>query len=219
MDISHFGKTPSELCDAILDGLSALKVQGDVGVVQTIGRVRGDKLPDLQAALASGLPAILLHFVDGKTDEQSTHGRRETDDLKFQILCIAGQMSTVAKRQGSSDRDYTKIRAKDVGVEQLQDWGRYFTLRALRGANAQRPRTLGFTQGVRIAADAFVGAVRFACSREFDIWDDATAVYLEQLGICHDPTNGEGGPWFEGDNETPISDWPPPGTDGGVADL
>jgi hypothetical protein len=57
------------------------------------------------------------------------------------------------------------------------------------------------------------------CERIVDIWDDATTDYLLSLGICHDPSEGYDDPdlWFT--DETPVSDWQPPGVDGGVTDL
>ena len=222
MDSSHFGVTPTELCDAVLSGLSALQVVGNVGAVRTIGRVKGEKVPDLKGAMLAGVPAILLHYSGGSTERaRATHGQLETDTLNFKLLCIAGQLETIGLRMdGEGERDWSEVTPDKVGVEQLQDWGRYFALRALKTAGGKQVRTVRFTQGYRISPEHFIGAVELTCQREVDMYDDATAVYLQTLGICHDPTNGEGGPWFEpADNETPISDWPPPGVDGGVATL
>jgi hypothetical protein len=221
MDTTHYGKTPTELVASMLTALSPLQVSDGSGCCQTIKRVFSEKADDLKLALTAGVPAVLLYYAGGRTLGQVAHGQLETDRLNFTILCVAGHMSTQLKRQsGDDERDYTAVTSPaDVGVEQLQDWSRYFCLRALRTAGAKQVRTDRFTQSFRLSAEQYIAAVYVSCEREVDIYDDATAVYLVNLGICHDPTNGETGPWFEGDNTTPISDWPPPGVDGGVAEL
>lgn len=220
MDTTHFGRTPTELCDAILTAMSPLQRAAGAGAVQTIGRVRGDSVEDIKPALQAGVPAILLHYEGSRTVRQAANGQRETDELLLKLLCIAGQVSSIRQRQaGDDERDYEAASAKNVGVEQLQDWGRYFAARGLRGAGAKQVKTVRTSQAYRISAEHFIGAVYMTCEREVDIYDDAGSVYLLHLGICHDPTNGVSGAWFEGDNTTPISDWPPPGVDGGVATL
>ena len=221
MDATHFGRTPTTLADAILSELAALQMDGDVGVCRTIGRIRGDSPEDIKAALHGGAPAVLLHY-EGFSSipaEQATDGQLEQDTLTFKLLCVSGQISAVRLRQdGEGERNPDLVNADRVGVEQLQDWSRYLALRALHAAKARRVRTLRGTQSYRITAEHFIGAVYLSCSREVDIYDDAPANLLQQLGIVHDPTNPTGD-WWLPDNTTPISDWPPPGVDGGVTDL
>jgi hypothetical protein len=221
VDTSHFGKTPTELASAILTGLSALQLDAGSGCVRTIGRLRSTDAEALAAALHPGVPAILLYYSGGTSKMASTHGQIETDDLVFELFCVSGSLSAApVNRQDTSQRNADL--AVLPGVEQLQDWTRYFGLRALSAAGGCCCRTVRFGQAHRIDPEHWIASVTLACEREVDIYDDATANYLLSLGICHDPTEGYDDPdlWFTGaPPETPVSDWQPPGVDGGVTDL
>ncbi len=217
---NHFGVTPTQLCTAILNAWSALQMSGGVGCVRTIARIRNNDLSAIAAGMTPGVPALLLFYGGGSSEVAATHGQLERDALTFELICVSGNLSSIGKRQDGGDRDPDT--ASDVGVEQLQDWARYFALRALYTAGGRSCRTVRFTQAFRIGPEHFVGSVTLACEREVDIYDDATANYLLSLGICHDPTEGYDDPdlWFSGSPPvTPVSDWKPPGVDGGVTDL
>jgi hypothetical protein len=219
---NHFGVTPTQICTAILNALGTLLIDGQqgTGCVRTVRRLRDDTKEALKAAMTAGAPAILLFYEGGVSDQVDTTGLREEDLLTFKILCVSGALTNIADRQDKGQRDPDL--AVRPGVEELQDWSRYLALRAMSSLNVTRPRTTRFTQAFQITPEHFVAAVLLTCSRWVDIYDDATANSLQSLGIVHDPTNGydpETDEWFESDNETPISDWPPPGVDGGVADL
>jgi len=207
------------LAAAVLDALGELQKSPAGGCIRTIGRLADTKPASFQAALKGGAPAILIYYGGWVTTGQDATGQLETDKLTFQLFCVAPQPTTVALRQAGDDPDSET--ATMPGVEDMQDWARWLTIRALRTAGARQIRTRKGSQAFRVTPEAFVGTVTITCEREVDSYDDDSATLLLQIGIVHDPTNGYGAAaaWFEGDNTTPISDWPPPGTDGGVATL
>jgi hypothetical protein len=220
MDADHFSPTPRALSDAVLDALSALKTSGDSGCVKTVGRLVDTTAEAIQKALLEGTPAVLLHYQGFQTSPGDSSGLVETDAMTWQILCISSNYGSRDLRlddKSSRDPDAALV----PGVEQLQDWSRYLALRALHDAGATICRTVSGTQAHRIGPTNYIAQVTLRCDREIDFLDDDGANLLAELGIVHDPTNGysDSAQWFEGDNETPISDWPPPGVDGGVATL
>ena len=220
MDASHYGTTPKTFCDAILSAMSAFQMVdggqggGGSGCVKTIARIKDKSKEAIAAALASGVPAILLFYAGGKYESVTTMQQQWDDALTFTLYSISGTITNIDKRMDAGDRDIDT--AINPGVEELQDWSLYYAARALRTNGAKKIIPLTHTQPYLIAPETFIAEVTLQASRYIDIYDDALATSLTTLGLVHDPSDVDD--LFEADNTTPKSD-EPPSTAGGVYTL
>jgi len=204
--IDHFGTQPSTVTNAILSGLSVLQKvnggagHGGTGVVATIQRIAGDgyRDDDLDQYLQRGLPAILVSYEGG---DFKRHANNQTlqQVMRFAIICIAGEMTSVRKRL---DDNYLV----NPGVEELLDMASYYGYRAIDAISGIRSATIDKHQWLSIIPGRYAASVSMSAVRDFDVWGDDPSVTLSKLGIVHNPIDYND--LWESDNITPKSTLP-----------
>lgn len=215
METGHFGNTPTTIANAILTGLSVLKLTASGGCCRSLARVADVTVDELKAGLTAGVPGILVFCPGGVYLPRGTTHGSFIERFTFSLMCCSGRSTNLVERL--SDQELDPDVATDPGVEELQAWACYFAVRAIRGVTGLRkaiPKR--FSQVFRLDASRYVGTVEIECEQTVDVWDDTLATLLETLGIVHSPTDPDD--LWEADNMTPKSDWPAT-TDGGVTDL
>lgn len=246
MNNGHFYTPPTVGCNAILDALEPLRfanggvgVPGGTGCVKAIKRLAAERHDDLAAIdnmTVGNLPAMLVICDGGPFKPFDTSFRLHEHVLQFGVICCANRYSSYLDRiagepdpavmggpvGGSHDASY--LATQSPGIEDLLDWATYLGCRALAGEPDARRykkvkplthRWLRF-EPERYVAVALIEAVRF-----FDYEDDEPEVFLETVGLVHNPVKAheaDPGNLFLGDNTTPNTAAPAT-VRGGVVDL
>jgi len=203
----HYGVTPADVRAAIILGLTPLTKRDGTGVLMTLAPYAGARadLDAIATHVAGGLPAMLVAYHGGALSEQTTHQQSYRHVMELSVICISGVMRSRPERLAHT--------AAAPGIEDLLDWATYYAVRAMAAmddisrARAVRHTVLAWEPG------RYVAAVDMTCERELDIYDDALAATLAQLGIVHDPVDDTW--WTDPPADTdPDSEWPD-GLDGG----
>jgi len=210
MKAVHFGVTPGTITDAIVSALETLTP------VKTVKRIQDDDEATLKRAIATGAGGpMLLVFYGGGVYALDSAGEQSYDDtLAYTVFAVAGRSSAPADRWTGGEHDSDL--ATDPGVEELQDWALYLSIRAAEVTGATQVIALRHTQAVQMEPGRWIGQVEFTARRGVDLYDDAVTTTLVTLGLVKNPSDPPD--LFEGDNVTPKSD-EPPDTAGGVFEL
>ncbi len=219
-EAAHFPLTPTQGVNAIIDELAlrlAMRdggagVEGGAGCVRTIKRYADQNydLASIDNLTQSGLPAMLVACMGGPFRPFDTvSGWNFEHALKFAIICAAGRFSSQKDRISGDEPTI------DPGAEELLDWATYFGVRALYAARFKKIRPISHLW-LRIEPERYVAVAELEAVRLIDCYDDGPYVFLERIGLVHNPSNPER--LFRADNETPNTDAPPT-ANGGVTGL
>lgn len=182
------------------------------GTLKTCARLYGDpRLRETWDAVLTpnGIPAVLVHYAGATFELEATSGGRLVKHQTLDVYCFAGDYRSLQHR-------YEGKRKSDPAVENITAWCVYYMTRALAALGHFR-NARPVNEEPFVTASNVVGyRLRFMGSAAVDLYDDAIALVLEGLGICHSPTDAS--TLFETNNVTPRSgDEPVPATN--VADL
>jgi hypothetical protein len=210
----HFGgdRSPTPIGYIIRRMVASMSGLVSTGSMKTVARLYGDprRRETWDAVLTpGGIPAVLIHYAGGTFEVEATSGARLVRHQFIDVYCFAGDYR-------SSEHRYEGKHAADPAIENITAWCVYRMGRALLDLkhfrNARPVDEKPFVAG----SNAVGYVLRFAGSTSLDLYDDAIALKLESLGICHSPTDAN--ILFESNNVTPKSgDEPVPATN--VADL
>ena len=180
-------------------------------VIRTCARLYGDPslLETWDAVLTpGGLPAVLVHYARGTYVKETTSAARMAKRMQFVVYCFGGDYRSLQHRVEGKSFD-------DGAAEQLTAWCAYYMYRALNELKL-RAVEIGEERPLAWSANVVGYTLSFTATQSVDFYDDAIALKLERLGICHSPKNLA--TLFESDNVTPKSgDEPVPSSN--VADL
>jgi hypothetical protein len=220
----HFGTGPTALAAAIVTELEVLRKVGASGCLRTLKRFAGDKydLDAIDLQLHGGAPAMLVAYLGGTFEGDSTTQQRFRQRMRFSIICCAGSYESIAARLSGGASLLT-----EPGVEDLADLATYYGVRALALSGGER--RAGITLAIptehkwlRVEPEKYAMAVELEATRRFDAYSDQPEAEFTTLGLVHSPlgpddTPATPGALFEEDTTTPKQT--PPEVGGGVTEL
>jgi hypothetical protein len=217
VEAGHWGVRPSTVADAIVDAMAVLKYveASGSGCLRQIARIEGTAegvtVEQIRRAAVAGTPAIFVYCAGTKYDPDSTDGRHFRGEMTFQVLACADSWLTKIRRLGGdASIDYSAIsHPKEVGVEELSEWGAYLGLRAVIEIDGiSRAKLVESIPGEQIDKGLYVGSTVMVASRAVDVYDDAPTATFESIGLVHDPKD-ENNLWTDPptDSDPDTDDW------------
>jgi hypothetical protein len=213
VDTDHWGVLPSTVADAMVSAMEILlytEASGQ-GCVRQVARIEGATEEQIKRACALGTPALFVLYAGTKYSVVNVDQAKFRGDMAFRILaCATSWLTKVRRLGGDASIDYTAITdPKDVGVEELSEWGSYLALRGasdLAGlSNCRLERAI---PGELLDAGLWVGAVDLVVNRHVDVYDDEPTATLESIGLVHSPDDPNA-LWTDPptDSDPNTSDW------------